>query len=144
MEARYSYDDQVNKKPPSNRPIASATSQHHISTNNFAKYCRVLDFNMCSIKVLFFLQILQLMNKICTPVPHPEYPEDYAETVLISMDNGKMLAEVGPGLSWLRSSRLSIQHYFPLSGLFKLVIFAIRYQKTLNDKLKMLCENSKD
>ena len=84
------------------------------------------------------------MNKICTPVPHPEYPEDYAETVLISMGNGKMLAEVGPGISWLRSSRLNAFHHFPLSGLFKLVIFAIRYQKTLNDKLKMLCENNKD
>ena len=84
------------------------------------------------------------MNKICTPVPHPEYPDDYTSTSLMSFNNGKMLAEVGPGISWLRSSRLNAFHHFPLSGLFKLVIFGIRYQKTVNDKLKMLCENNKD
>ena len=84
------------------------------------------------------------MNKMCTPVPHPEYPEDYPITVSRTMVNEDMLAKEGPGLSWLRSSRLSSLYHMPLSALFKLAIFDYFYKKTLNDKLKMLCENNKD
>ena len=80
------------------------------------------------------------MNKICTPVPHPEYPEDY----MVFVGNEDMLAKEGPGLSWLRSSRLAPLYHMPLSALFKLAIFDYRYRKIVNDKLKMLCENNKD
>ena len=83
------------------------------------------------------------MNKICTPIPHPEYPEDYPSRVLQHMRNEEMLAKEGPGSSWLRSSRLSMLYHMPLSALFKFAIFDYHYKKILIDKLKMLCENNK-
>ena len=84
------------------------------------------------------------MNKMCTPVPHPEYPEDYPITILRTMGNEDMLAKEGPGFSWLRSSRLSSLYHMPLTALFKLAIFDYRYKKILNDKLTMLCEKNKE
>ena len=80
------------------------------------------------------------MNKLCTPVPHPEYPEDYFVSVFKSMVNDDMLAKEGPGLSWFRSSRLTQFYHLPLSAFFKLAIWDYQYKKILNDKLKMLCE----
>ena len=33
------------------------------------------------------------MNKINTPVPHPEYPEDYAKTIMTTMQNQDLFAK---------------------------------------------------
>ena len=33
------------------------------------------------------------MNKISTPVPHPEYPEDYAKTLMTTMQNQQLFAK---------------------------------------------------
>ena len=33
------------------------------------------------------------MNKINTPVPHPEYPEDYAKTIMLTMKNQDLFAK---------------------------------------------------
>ena len=84
------------------------------------------------------------MNKICTPVPHPEYPEDYPSMVLKHMHNEGMLAKEGPGSSWLRSSRLSLLYHVPLSALIKFAIFDYCYKKIVTDKLKMLCESNEE
>ena len=84
------------------------------------------------------------MNKLCAPVPHPEYPEDYFLSVFKGMINDGMLIKEGPGLSWLRSSRLTQLYHVPLFALFKLTIWDYQYKKILNDKLKMLCEKEND
>ena len=84
------------------------------------------------------------MNKMCTPTPHPEYPEDYPSMVLKHMHNEGMLAKEGPGSSWLRSSRLSLLYHVPLSALIKFAIFDYCYKKIVTDKLKMLCENNEE
>ena len=40
------------------------------------------------------------MNKICTPVPHPEYPKDFIKTTLQTMKNEELLA----GEVWIFST----------------------------------------
>ena len=83
------------------------------------------------------------MNKMCIPVPHPEYPEDYVHTVLKSLLNIDMLAREGPGFSWLRSSRLSPMYHMSIFGLIKSIVFDYNYKKIYMDKLEMPCKVNK-
>merc|ERR1712008_291252 len=79
----------------------------------------------------------ELMNKISTPVPHPEYPEDYAKTLMTTMQNQELFGKEGPGLSWQRSSRLDALYHFSLMGLFRFAFWDYRYKKLFSDKLEM-------
>ena len=84
------------------------------------------------------------MNKMCIPVPHPEYPEDYAHTFLKTLLNGDMLAREGPGPSWLRSSRLSPFYHMSVSGIIKFIVFDYKYKNIYMKKLEMLCKVNTD
>ena len=84
------------------------------------------------------------MNKMCIPVPHPEYPEDYAHTFLNSLLNADMLARKGPGVSWLRSSRLSPFYHMSVSGIIKFIVFDYKYKNIYMKKLEMLCKVNTD
>ena len=42
------------------------------------------------------------MNKISTPVPHPEYPEDYAKTLLTTMQNQDLFAKEAYYFSFIK------------------------------------------
>jgi len=82
----------------------------------------------------------QLMNKMCTPIPHPEYPKDYASTMLTTMINQDLLSQEGLGLSWFRNSRLSQMYHISLFGLFKFIAWGIFNTKAMNEKLEMICQ----
>ena len=81
---------------------------------------------------------------MCTPIPHPEYPNDYAYTMLKTMVNQDMLTKEGLGLSWFRSSRLSQMYHISLVGLLKFISFGIFNTKAMNDKLEMLCQEARE
>ena len=78
------------------------------------------------------------MNDILTPVPHPEFPKDYAISQLVTMQNQEKLAREGPGFSWMRSSRLNVLHHLSVWAMVKLAVFDIRYKKTMREKFEML------
>ena len=78
------------------------------------------------------------MNKMCTPVPHCQYPIDYVKSVLKTIRNQENLVKEGPGFSWLRSSRLHKMHHMSFLGIAKFAVFNYRYKTILNDKLEML------
>ena len=84
------------------------------------------------------------MNKMCIPVPHPEYPEDYVHTTLKTLLNMDVLAREGPGLSWLRYSRLSPFYHMSVSGIIKFIVFDYKYKNIYMKKLEMLCKVNTD
>ena len=84
------------------------------------------------------------MNKMCIPVPHPEYPEDYVHTTLKTLLNMDVLAREGPGFSWLRSSRLSPFYHMSVFGIIKSIVFDYNYKNIYMKKLEMLCKVNTD
>ena len=84
------------------------------------------------------------MNKMCIPVPHPEYPEDYVHTTLKTLLNMDVLAREGPGFSWLRTSRLSPFYHMSVFGIIKSIVFDYRYKNIYMKKLEMLCKVNTD
>ena len=82
------------------------------------------------------------MNKMCKPVPHCQYPIDYAKSVLRTIQNQENLVKEGPGFSWFRSNRLNTLHHMSLLGIVKFAVFNYRYKKTLNEKLEMLTKKN--
>ena len=84
------------------------------------------------------------MNKMCIPVPHPEYPKDYVHTTLKTLLNMDVLAREGPGFSWLRSSRLSPFYHMSVSGIIKFIVFDYKYKNIYMKKLEMLCKVNTD
>lgn len=84
------------------------------------------------------------MNKMCIPVPHPEYPEDYVHTCLKSLLNMDVLVKEGPGASWLRSCRLSPLYHMSVFGLIKVIVFEYKYKSIYRKKLEMLCKINAD
>ena len=85
------------------------------------------------------------MNKLCTPVPHPETPEDYAESTLHTMINLEMLgSNEGLGFRWLRSSRLCSLYHMSLLGILKYGYFDYYYKKIINEKLMLLAGKNKN
>ena len=81
---------------------------------------------------------------MCTPVPHPEHPEDYPVCLLKMLINQDMLVKEGLGFSWFRSSRLSPVYHSSHLGLLKLTVFNYYNKKALKDKLEMLCQINKE
>ena len=84
--------------------------------------------------------LLQFMNKV-KPCPHPEVVEDYAPTILTTMQNGEVLRCLG--FSWLRSSRLSTLKYMPFITLIKLGIIDYKYKQVVLENLKMWSQETK-
>ena len=84
------------------------------------------------------------MNKMCIPVPHPEYPEDYVHTTLKTLLNMDVLAREGPGFSWLRSNRLSPFYHMSVFGLIKSGVFDYKHKTIYMKKLEMLCKINAD
>ena len=84
------------------------------------------------------------MNKMCVPVPHPEYPQDYVHTTLKTLLNMDVLAREGPGFSWLRSSRLSPSYHMSVFGIIKFIVFDYKYKNIYMKKLEMLCKINTD
>ena len=84
------------------------------------------------------------MNRMCTPVPHPEKPSDYPGDMLKTLNNVDMLGKwEGLGFNWLRSSRLSSLYHMSVFGVFKFTLWDMYYHKTLIEKLKQLSIDSK-
>ena len=84
------------------------------------------------------------MNKMCIPVPHPEYPEDYVHTILKTLLNMDVLAREGPGFSWLRTSRLSPFYHMSVFGIIKSIVFDYTHKNIYMKKLEMLCKVNAD
>jgi len=82
----------------------------------------------------------EFMNKV-KPCPHPEVVEDYAPTILTTMQNGEVLRCLG--FSWLRSSRLSTLKYMPFITLIKLGIIDYKYKQVVLENLKMWSQETK-
>ena len=84
------------------------------------------------------------MNRMCTPVPHPERPADYPGDMLKTLNNIDTLGKwEGLGFNWLRSSRLCSLYHMSVVGVFKFTLFDMYYHKTLREKLKLLSIDSK-
>ena len=84
------------------------------------------------------------MNKMCTPVPHPEVPADYPSNMIKTMQNIDIIGSWGGlGFNWLRSSRLSFMYYFSYVGIFRFTMFDIMNGKKFREKLQELDSSNK-
>ena len=83
------------------------------------------------------------MNKLCTPVQHPEKPEDYPGIILQTTTNLQwLLSNEGLGFRWLRSSRLSMLYHMSLLGGIKFGLFDYYYKTLIKEKVMLFAENT--
>jgi len=60
-------------------------------------------------------------NEILTPVPHPEYIEDFLQLMIDTMKNEKRNATDGSGFLWQRSDRLGLPYHLSVLSLMRLI-----------------------
>ena len=78
------------------------------------------------------------MNKMCTPVPHPEIPEDHADNLFKTSSNFEALIKgEGLGFSWLRNSRLCPLYHMSVMGIIKFTLFKLYYNNVFMEKLEL-------
>ena len=84
------------------------------------------------------------MNKLCTPVPHPERPEDWVVDMMITNNNLKMIGtREGLGFNWLRSSRLCMMYHYSFIDIVRFMFYDYYYENALTDKLESLSVNGR-
>ena len=60
-------------------------------------------------------------NRILTPVPHPEYIEDYVQMVIDTQKNNTRNVKEGSGFFWLRNNRLSLLYHLSVVDILKTI-----------------------
>ena len=73
-------------------------------------------------------------NKILTPVPHPEYIEDWPKIMMDTQRNEERNSREGSGFLWLRNNRLSPLYHLPWMAILKFMYLA--YKMPLVPKLQ--------
>jgi len=73
-------------------------------------------------------------NKILTPVPHPEYIEDWPKIMMDTQRNEERNSKEGSGFLWLRNNRLSPFYHLPWMAILKFMYLA--YKMPLVPKLQ--------
>jgi len=60
-------------------------------------------------------------NRILTPVPHPEYIEDYVQMVIDTQKNETRNVNEGSGFFWLRNNRLGLFYHLSVVDILKII-----------------------
>merc|ERR1711944_124982 len=80
-------------------------------------------------------------NLACTPINAPQLPAQWFELQYLSNINTEKIGKE-LGLKWMRRSRLSPLHHISIFPFIKLMIFMIRNKDKINQKNKLLGEQS--